>query len=109
MTAKELKWYFGALALVVAVGLFFAYRPAVVLGVDERDLADSVGGALDDPFSALVRCEPAGTDLWECRRGSYVDTSGRPFQVRVGWDGCWTRVDDQRTSGCITWLRLPGF
>ena len=86
MTAKELKWYFGALELVVAVGLFFAHRPAGVLGVDESDLADSVGGALDDPFSALVRCEPAGTDLWECRRAPmWIPRAAVSGSRRLGW------------------------
>jgi hypothetical protein len=87
----------------------FVYRPAAILGVGDRALADSVaeeaGGS-----GALDECSKRGGGHWRC---SVSEGSGKTarYDVQEQERGCWTarRVGGPggldraptRTSGCI--------
>ncbi|HEX2392961.1 MAG TPA: hypothetical protein VHI77_08585 [Solirubrobacterales bacterium] len=103
---RLLLYLAGALALVVALGLF-AWRPAPVLGVDGGALASSVlGGALTSP------CERLPQGLWRCDLylGLYDEQPNAVYQVEVNRLGCWAALNRRATengypkheSGCLT-------
>ncbi|MBN8869207.1 MAG: hypothetical protein J0H66_04920 [Solirubrobacterales bacterium] len=101
------------IALVFLVGLFAA-RPALLIGVDGKDLQNSV----DRLFTENKRCQEAGDD-WIC--WSYDDqiSGDRRYRTDVNWMGCWEAtairnkgegnwaIEDPETSGCITLIDLP--
>jgi hypothetical protein len=101
----------GIVAAVVLIGLFFAARPAVLLGVDADALAQSLAGQVEMADGA---CTPQGNGVWSCaERGSSGGISW--YAVQVHHLGCWRArklrpdgtMSGQTMSGCITiWNEL---
>lgn len=113
MSSRPLKIYFGTLAVLLIVGGLFAYRPAVVVGVDAANLSRSVSAG-DLP------CEQTEDEIWSCPRVYPGPDSIREYRVnyRVEVDGmgCWTadRIGtagsdagvEAHLTGCINALDL---
>jgi hypothetical protein len=95
--------------VTLAATAAFVYRPAVLLGVDDRALAESVAGEAGES-AVLSDCRKRGGGRWRCfvREGS--DNEAR-YDVQEKERGCWTarRVGGAggldraptRASGCI--------
>jgi hypothetical protein len=94
------------LTLVATAG--FLYRPAVLLGVDGRALADSVA-AETGGSGAFEECRERAGPRWRCLASD--GSNAARYDVKVDGRGCWTarRVGEAggrdrlpaRTSGCI--------
>jgi hypothetical protein len=100
----------GLLVLLVAGGL--AYRPAVVLGVGGKALANSVRSETGGSSFITASCRERAGESWRCSIPDRGASSTVTYEVdtRGGW-GCWDALrvgpragegDTPRTaSGCI--------
>jgi hypothetical protein len=94
------------LTLVATAG--FLYRPAVLLGVDGRALADSVAAEAGGS-ETFDECRERGSSRWRCLASD--GSNAARYDVEVDGRGCWTarRLGEAdrrdrvraRTSGCI--------
>jgi hypothetical protein len=85
----------GVLA-ILGVGLF---RPATLVGVDAKALANSLGGEVEH---ARAKCIGAGSGSWRCAlTGGKVN--GVEYVVTTHRFGCWngTRVAAPRSAGPV--------
>ena len=106
MIRRPLFLLLSILLFAGAVG-FLAYRPATVTGVDAKELASSLKGAVD---GSRARCVQDHGSTWRCAvRGA---RGGGAYRVKAKSLGCWdARIASHRTgrvprrpSGCITIL-----
>lgn len=111
MSTRELRLYFGGLALLIVLSLAFAFRPTPLSGFGADDLAQSVSGG--GPFEPVGDCRQA-EDGWKCEVYD-SDLSGTVVYDVEDPDlwGCWTaeRAAGERApglpatmNGCITLL-----
>ena len=97
----------GASIAVIAALVFFAARPAWVLGMNGSALLKSMGGEDSGAFP----CRPIEDSVWGCAGPSQTLLGLVSYRVTVDSWGCWTAMQVKEAgalgptgkfSGCVT-------
>ena len=114
--AKKRRWP-GTIVLallvvvVVATTVAFAYRPAVVLGVKPKALADSLAREMGEETGAHDACDRIEGERWVCELADDDVSGAVKYRISVGSSGCWdarltgrrpSRETPAETSGCLS-------
>jgi hypothetical protein len=114
--AKKRRWP-GTIVLVLLVLVVlsataaFAYRPAVILGVKPKALADSLARETGEETGAHDACDRIEGERWVCEVADDDVSGAVKYRLRVRSSGCWdARLIGRRPSrstpaehaGCIS-------
>lgn len=92
--------------VIVLLFAAFAMRPAILLPVTDRAVADSLNSAADAVHADCLDAEDGFRCMVRIPNDSNPATERRVL-VHVDWDGCWRTEEDAskrspvRESGCI--------
>jgi hypothetical protein len=92
--------------LIVLLFVAFAVRPAVLLPVTDRAVADSLNSAAGAVHAECLHAQDGFRCVLKIPRDSDPAVERR-LLVHVDWDGCWRAAEDAskrsplRESGCV--------